>query len=186
MEMRIEVLKAKEKRLNNKLAHMNDLYKNAEDSLHLSEKQVNDLERKIITLTEANYEYKQQNIMHLQELASSIKKEQARGIAEKNERLQEALTATRAAMLTYKNMHDVMANQVKNLKLIQERRKDETDNMIEALREMQSESVDKDCVGKLYFVIMLSRWQEAAVNKKYEAVLSQVKSLRGEVMVQEA
>jgi chromosome segregation ATPase len=67
-----------------------------------------------------------------------------------------------------------------------ERKKDEHENLLQALREMQSESATKDRIGKLYFIIMLSRWQEAAVNKKYCHVLSDVKSLRGEILSSEA
>lgn len=63
-----------------------------------------------------------------------------------------------------------------------ERRKDEHDNLINALREMQSESVDQERIGKLYFIIMLSRWQEAAVNKKYDLVINEVKELRSELI----
>lgn len=47
---------------------------------------------------------------------------------------------------------------------------------------MQSEGATKERIGKLYFIIMLSRWQEASVNKKYEAVITEVKSLRIELM----
>ena len=47
---------------------------------------------------------------------------------------------------------------------------------------MQSEGATKERVGKLYFIIMLSRWQGASVNKKYEAVIGEVKHLRGELM----
>jgi hypothetical protein len=85
-------------------------------------------------------------------------------------------------MLSYKNMCMVIADQAKNLKLIHERKRDEHDNLLEALREMQSEGATKERVGKLYFIIMLSRWQEASVNKKYEAVISEVKDLRVELM----
>ena len=88
------------------------------------------------------------------------------------------MVETRAAMLSYKNMFQVTADQSKNLKLMQERKKDEHENLLEALREMQSEGATKERVGKLYFIIMLSRWQEASVNKKYEAVISEVKDLR--------
>ena len=56
------------------------------------------------------------------------------------------------------------------------------DNLLQALREMQSESQYKDRLGKLYFIIMLSRWQEAAVNKKYVYALNDVKDLRGELL----
>ena len=51
-----------------------------------------------------------------------------------------------------------MGDQVKSLKLMHERKKDENDNLINALREMQSETLDKLRIGKLYYVVMLSRW----------------------------
>ena len=63
-----------------------------------------------------------------------------------------------------------------------ERKRDEHENLLEALREMQSEGATKERVGKLYFIIMLSRWQEASVNKKYEAVISEVRELRNELI----
>ena len=67
-----------------------------------------------------------------------------------------------------------------------ERKRDEHENLLEALREMQSEGATKERIGKLYFVIMLSRWQEASVNKKYEAVISEVKDLRTELINSQA
>lgn len=89
-------------------------------------------------------------------------------------------------MLSYKKMTEFIAEQAKALKLMHERKKDEHENLLQALREMQSESATKDRIGKLYFIIMLSRWQEAAVNKKYCHVLNDVKSLRGEILSTEA
>lgn len=62
-----------------------------------------------------------------------------------------------------------------------ERKKDEHDNLLNALREMQSEGTTQERIGKLYFIIMLSRWQEASINKKYEQVLTEVKQLREEL-----
>ena len=85
-------------------------------------------------------------------------------------------------MLSYKKMTEVIAEQAKNIKLMHERKKDEHENLLSALREMQSESATKDRIGKLYFIIMLSRWQEAAVNKKYTHAINDVKSLRGELL----
>ena len=67
-----------------------------------------------------------------------------------------------------------------------ERKRDEHENLLEALREMQSEGATKERIGKLYFVIMLSRWQEASVNKKYEAVITEVKDLRTELINSQA
>jgi len=89
-------------------------------------------------------------------------------------------------MLSYKRMTEVIAEQAKNLKLMHERKKDEHDNLLSALREMQAESANQDRIGKLYFIIMLSRWQEAAVNKKYGMVLNEVKYIRGELLSSQA
>jgi hypothetical protein len=124
-----------------------------------------------------------EKIIELQnELKNMIRKDDAIDLQSSNERLLTDLTETRAAMLSYKNMCSVIAEQAKNLKLMYERRKDEHDNLMNALREMQSESVDQERIGKLYFIIMLSRWQEAAVNKKYDLVINEVKELRSELI----
>lgn len=85
-------------------------------------------------------------------------------------------------MLSYKSMCMIIADQAKNLKLMHERRKDEHDNLMNALREMQADGASQERLGKLYFIIMLSRWQEAAVNKKYEGTLSEVNYLRTELL----
>lgn len=118
--------------------------------------------------------------------AHCMRKEAAEDMVQQNEKLITELAETRAAMLSYKNMCQVIAEQAKNLKLIQERKKDEHENLLEALREMQSEGATKERVGKLYFIIMLSRWQEASVNKKYGAVIGEVKDLRNELMTSQA
>lgn len=70
-------------------------------------------------------------------------------------------------MLSYKNLHGVVCEQVKSLKMILERKKDETENLHQTVRDLASESMEKSKVDKLKYVVMLSRWQEAAVNKKY-------------------
>lgn len=41
-------------------------------------------------------------------------------------------------MLSYKNMTEVIADQVKGLKLMIERKKDENENLVNALRDLQS------------------------------------------------
>lgn len=83
-------------------------------------------------------------------------------------------------------MCQVIGDQAKVLKLMNERKRDEHENLLEALREMQAEGDYQKKAGKLYFIIMLSRWQEASVNKKYEAVVQEVKTLRAQLMDCEA
>jgi membrane protein involved in colicin uptake len=140
------------------------------------------LERQWNELTESYHKH-QERIRELEEeLKRSIRKDEAERLKDLNEKLYTELTETRAAMLSYKNMTEVIGDQVKGLKLTMERKKDENDNLINALRDLQSMSEDNQRVGKLYYLIMLSRWQEAAVNKKYDMILTETKELRKELM----
>ena len=41
-------------------------------------------------------------------------------------------------MLSYKNMTEVIADQAKGLKLMIERKKDENENLVQAVRELQA------------------------------------------------
>lgn len=61
-------------------------------------------------------------------------------------------------MLSYKNMTEVIADQAKGLKLMIERKKDENENLVTAVRELQSHTLDQQRLGKLYYIVMLSRW----------------------------
>lgn len=50
------------------------------------------------------------------------------------------------------------------------------------MRDVQAETFDKQRFGKMYYVVMLSRWQEAAVNKKFDVKLSECNSLKSEAL----
>lgn len=98
------------------------------------------LEKRWSEMTE-QFHIDKQHIIELDEqLRQSIKKEDARKLQEMNERLQTDLTETKAAMLSYKNMNETVGDQVKGLKLILERRKDENENLVTAVRELSSQS----------------------------------------------
>jgi hypothetical protein len=45
---------------------------------------------------------------------------------------------TKAAMITYKNMTEVIADQVRGLKLSIERKKEENENLVNAVREISA------------------------------------------------
>ena len=72
-------------------------------------------------MTNHNFELKNVEIRLREDLANSIRKDENDRIHEENEKLRTSLTETRAAMLNYKNMTVVIADQVKNLKLVHER-----------------------------------------------------------------
>lgn len=92
-------------------------------------------------LSKENLELKRDIKSLEMEMSNRIHKDKAEQLVQRHEALQTELTETRAAMISYKNMTLVIADQAKNLKLLHERKKDENDNLIQALREVQSESV---------------------------------------------
>lgn len=67
---------------------------------------------------------------------STIPKENYQQLMQEREKLIEDLTSMRAGMLSYKKMTEVIAEQAKNLKFMHERKKDEHENLLQALREM--------------------------------------------------
>ena len=85
-------------------------------------------------------------------------------------------------MLSYKSMNETISDQVNGLKLVIDKRKDEAASLQQALTEMSSQSDDHKRLGKLYYLIMLSRWQEAALCRKYDNLLKENRELRAEVI----
>lgn len=68
----------------------------------------------------------------------SIRKDDAINLKQLTEALQTEIVETKAAMLTYKNMTEVIADQVRGLKLSIERKKDENENLVNAVREISA------------------------------------------------
>jgi hypothetical protein len=96
------------------------------------------LEKRWNELTE-QYHIDKQRIRELEEtLRVSIRKDDYMKLQELNERFRTELTETKAAMNTYKNMTEVIADQAKGLKLIIERKKDENESLVNAVRDLSS------------------------------------------------
>ena len=153
-----------------------------EESLTLVQKHHDDLRKQFEHITEHYYGQQKTIKEHEVRLQQSIPKNRAEEIQRSNTVLQQKLAEARAALLSYKSMHGVVCEQVKSLQVMHERGKDERESLVSALRDLQSESFDKQRFGKLYYVVMLSRWQEAAVNKKYAVKLTENKELAGELL----
>lgn len=158
------------------------LRKLTDESLALVQRHHDEL-RKQFDHTRDEFFKEQESVKRLEaQIRESIKKVEAEQIRRSNQALQLEVAETRAALLSYKSMHGVVCEQVKSLKVMHERGKDENESLVAALRDLQSETFDKQRFGKLYYVVMLSRWQEAAVNKKYAVKLAESKELAGELL----
>ncbi|CAI2367120.1 unnamed protein product [Moneuplotes crassus] len=123
-----------------------------------------------------------ENAYHVEKIGT-LNKEDAGKLVLRSERQQEQIVDLQAAMSSYKSLFDVASGQAKTLKLANRRSKDEEENLLYALRELQSTSIDKNKIGRIYYILMLSRWQEAAVGMKYDYTLNDVRTLRHEYAI---
>ena len=101
-----------------------------------TDKQLQESEKGQERLIIENIELKAEIEQLKDKVSRSILKSDFEQMSVERERLLEDLTSTRAAMLSYKKLTETVAEQAKNLKLVHERKKDEHDNLLQALREM--------------------------------------------------
>lgn len=116
------------------------------------------MEKKWNDLTERYLLDKEQIIILTNKVNLSIPKDDSMKLKKTVEDLATECVETKAAMITYKNMTEVMADQARGLKLAMERKKDENENLVNAFRDMASQSEDQKRQAKLYYLVMLSRW----------------------------
>lgn len=91
---------------------------NSDDSLKYLQRSKDDLEREANDMQEEMQKLREQVSVLTATASHSMKKDDYQNLTVDNERLVTALSETRAAMLSYKNMCMVIADQAKNLKLI--------------------------------------------------------------------
>lgn len=158
MQTRVAILETREKQLNRKLETAMSIVNHANQSQIEVQKSYNVLEHRWNELTE-KYHMSLQRIKELEEMMRhSMPKKEADHLKHKNDQLQTELVETRAAMLSYKNMNETISDQVKGLKLILERKKDENENLVNSIKELSSQSEEHKRLSKLYLLVMLSRW----------------------------
>ena len=93
------------------------------------------MEKKWVEMTE-QYHLMKAEIHELQvHKNQSVTKQEHQRILVGYEKVQTELEETKAAMMSYKNMCEVTADQTKSLKLMIERKKDENENLVTAVRE---------------------------------------------------
>lgn len=157
-QTRIETFKAREKQLLAKVDMAMKIQEHANKQCNELKNYNDKQDAELQKLQKENQKMKEQMLVLETERQGMVRQDKAFSLDAENEMLRTELTKTKAGMLSYKHMTQVIGEQARNLKLQMERRKDEHDNLINALRDLQSESIDKERMGKLYFIIMLSRW----------------------------
>ena len=177
---KINILESKVKQYENKFDMYKTRLQKSEDSQITWERDYDLLEKKYLEINEKYQGLLEREQATNAQLVGTLSREKSEDLVLKYERQNEQITDLKAAMDGYKSLFEVASSQAKTLKLSNKRARDEEENLMYALRELQSDSVDKLKLGRIYYILMLSRWQEAAIGMKYDYVLNDIRTLRGE------
>lgn len=180
-QRRIASLEDKVKQAYIHLRNESSLRNQVEESLRRTERHHDALREQFDTTRDEYFKCQQKIKEQKALLDQSILADDATNFRKENIGLRNQLEETRSALISYKNMQNVTTEQVKSLKLLHERKKDEHKTLEATLRDIESQNFDHQQISKLHYVVMLSRWQEAAVNKKYEMKHNECKELRSEI-----
>ena len=150
----------------------------SENSQIMWERDYDILEKKYFEINEKYQEILQREQSVNTQMVGSLTKEKSEKIVLESERNKEEIVDLRAAIGSFKSLFEIATNQTKVLKLANKRSRDEEENLMFALRELQSNSIDKMKLGRIYYILMLSRWQEAAIGLKYDHSLNDLRILR--------
>jgi Ca2+-binding EF-hand superfamily protein len=177
---KLSIIESRSKQLEKKVEMYRSRLEQSENSQITWERDYDTLEKKYFEVNEKYQELLQLEQTYNTQKIGSLTKERSEEIILKSERQNEQITDLRAAMESYRSLFEVSSSQAKTLKLANKRARDEEENLMFALRELQSSSIDKMKLGRIYYILMLSRWQEAAIGMKYDYTLNDVRILRME------
>lgn len=85
-----------------------------------------------------------------------------------------------------KGLHEFASNQVKELIVAMHREKFETEHYVNAIKELQQQSDEKAIVGKLQHKLMVSHFNQAQVNIKYDSLIHELEREKTTVNTLEA
>lgn len=182
----LTVVEARAKQLEKKCEMFRSRLERSEESQITWERDYDTLEKKYFEVNEKHQDLLQKEQAYNTERIGTLSKKDSEEIVLRSERQKEKLVDSQAAMESYKSLFEVASGQAKTLKLANKRSRDEEENLLYALRELQSNSIDKMKLGRIYYILMLSRWQEAAIGMKYDYALNDVRVLRLEYSVIES
>lgn len=106
---------------------------------------------------------------------SSISKEQSAYLKAENENMKLENTQLKAALETFRSLHEAAVREAKTMKLAIGRNDDENLHLRKEIRELQSQSDENALIGKLFNQVLTEKWAEAGFNRKFDQCLDDLR-----------
>lgn len=143
LNSRCEALKAQRDAAYEELARQKEMRRLNDESLVLAEKRGDTLRTQRDHCREALFEHQEEIEKLKARLDHSVSKGESERIQAANERLKTELSEAQGALMSAKSMQAVIGEQVKSLKLVHERKKDENESLANAVRDLQSKDFNE-------------------------------------------
>jgi len=181
LRSKVAILQEREKIALNKLRREGEQVEMLQNLVKQRSEDCANLDRNYHKLSENHFRLQKLLVEKDALLVNCITREESLELRRKYETAERDLLDKDAAMQTYKVMYEALLQQMKSLELAFGRKRDENFHLHKALLDVQSANDKDNLLGKLYYVVLLSRWQEGTTNRKYEELMTDAKRLRQEV-----
>ncbi|KRX05015.1 hypothetical protein PPERSA_06649 [Pseudocohnilembus persalinus] len=173
MQMKMSMLELREKNSQNRLNEQKrKLMQISKENASLNMK-LDELEKEVVKAHGYYYEARQKANTYLEKAQSCISKDESDRLTSYKQAMLIENSELKAALSTFKSLYLASVDQVKVKKLTLEKRQHQKQIMQELMdniKKEQATSDDKSLIGKLYHQLMISRWQQGEINKKYDNI----------------
>ena len=182
-KMKITLLEIREKNSYMKMESLLHQLKNSEDVISELNSYVKDLEVSLLKSNEQYYTEREKNIELQEKVNGGIPKKDADFLRLENDRLFIENASLKAANNTFRNLYQASMYQTSVLRISVEKSRMEVDTFKKIIKELQGSGDREAMIGKLYYSLMISKWNEGEVNKKYAGIIMEFKRVTMELKI---
>lgn len=176
-QMKITLLEIREKTSNQKIESLLHQLRNNEDTIAEINGNNKDLQTQLLKTIELYYNEQEKNLELQKKANGSIPKKEADVLKLEYDRITIENAALRAANNTFRNLYQAALHQTSVLRLTLEKYRSEVSTFKQIIKDLQGAGDKEAMIGKLYYSLMVSKWKESEVNKKYDEVFTEFRKV---------
>ena len=177
-EMKLAILELREKNFKRRHEQLDTQFQQQTKLVADMNLTILDLEKAVVRANENYYLEKEESLKFQERSVKTISREESERLQYKNDQLTLENVELKAALTTFKNLYEVSVNHTKTMRMVLERGKHETEQLQLALRDLQATADEKALIGKLYHQVMVSRWNEGQMNKKFDGQMDLLRKFK--------
>lgn len=174
-KLKIAQVQSKEESARRQLKDYASRISRLEEELSQTQSTIKGLESTNLRIQQEFIKEKERSTRLEKQCNSSISKEQSAYLKAETENLKMENTQLKAALDTFRSLHEAAVREAKTMKLAIGRNDDENIHLRKEIRELQSQSDENALIGKLFNQVLTEKWAEAGFNRKFDQTLDDLR-----------